>query len=307
MKKIILSITILAMTALCLCPLNISDASAKSGKDCHKCCLNKKKLNLIKGESYALKLKGSKGKSSWTSSDKSVATVSKKGKIKAVGKGTCTVKCKNRKKVYKCKVKVDTETGTPVPLQTQPPYTPLVKQPPDYYGGEGCIQNYFIKYEFDNYYKLSDGTSAACDYIINKSSLNGIVTYNGTPISVSELRPGDVLKINFTYPQTCEYPHAINNIISVEVTDRRPEYAQIKYYYDVLRKEGSNICILLGDNEYVISVENEVKKITYGNDANPDGDASVKAGDKIRIVDDSGNDIEPAFFRIKPFIIEVLK
>lgn len=307
MKKIILSAIILAMTALCLCSLNVSDASAKSGKDCHKCCLNKKKLNLVKGDSYSLKLKGSKGKSSWTSSDKSVATVSKKGKIKAVGKGTCTVKCKNRKKVYKCKVKVDTETGTPVPSQTQPPYAPLDKQPPDYYGGEGCIQNYFIKYEFDDYYKLSDGTSAACDYVLYKDRLNGIVTYNGTPLSVSELRPGDVLKINFTYPQTCEYPHSIHNIISVEVTDRRPEYAQIKYYYDVSRTEGSNIYILLGNDEFVISVENEVKKITYGNGAGQDEDISVKAGDKIRIVDDSGNDIEPAFFRIKPFIIEVLK
>ena len=64
------------------------------------------KKTLTQGKSFTLEMKGS-SVVKWSSSDKSVATVSSKGKVTAKAKGTATItcKCKNGKS-YKCKVTV---------------------------------------------------------------------------------------------------------------------------------------------------------------------------------------------------------
>lgn len=64
------------------------------------------KKTITQGKNFTLVMKGSTVVK-WSSSDKSVATVSSKGKVKAKKKGTATItcKCKNGKK-YKCKVTV---------------------------------------------------------------------------------------------------------------------------------------------------------------------------------------------------------
>ncbi|MCI8307354.1 MAG: hypothetical protein HFH14_04820 [Lachnospiraceae bacterium] len=291
----------------------------KNQKTHGKCYLNKKNVALCTGESYALKLKGGKGKTAWTSSDKSVATVTKKGRIKAVGKGTCTVKCRNKKKVYKCKVKVknmskQTSSGksshhsSQNQTSVQQMTLPLGNDNKGYVDNNGNLCNYFIKYDLNNILSLSDGTSAACPYRIYRQSLNGVpITYNGLALSAADLKPGDVLKVTFTYPQKCIYPCPIENITAVEVTDRKPEYAQIKYYYDVSRTDGDNIYILLNGNEFAISAANEVKSVTYSDGTPVDKENAVKTGDKIRIYDDNGCDIDPGFFRMNPFNLEILK
>lgn len=69
--------------------------------------LNKKTVYLLKGKTYKLKVKGSKSKAKWISSDKTVVSVSKKGKIKAIGYGTATVTAKVKGKTLKCKVTVE--------------------------------------------------------------------------------------------------------------------------------------------------------------------------------------------------------
>ena len=321
-KTMVLSAAIIVMAAVFSYFGSSSVVSAHRGahsqKNHGKCYLNKKKVDLCTGEIFALKLKGAKGKSSWTSSDKSVATVTKKGRIKAVGKGICTVKCRNKKNVYKCKVKVSSRaaklssgnsshnsTHHQTPVQVNPP---LGNQNKGYYDSDGSLCNYFIKQDTNNILRLSDGTTAACPYHINKDSINGVaITYNGAPLSVADLRPGDVLKINFSYPQKCIYPCPIENITSIEVTDRKPEYAQIKYYYDVSRNDGGNIYIILNGNEFAIYAESDVKNITYSDGTPADTGTIVKAGDKIRICDDNGFDIDPAFFRMNPFNLEILK
>ena len=69
--------------------------------------LNKKTVYLLKGKTYKLKVKGSKSKAKWISSDKTVVSVSKKGKLKAIGYGTATVTAKVKGKTLKCKVTVE--------------------------------------------------------------------------------------------------------------------------------------------------------------------------------------------------------
>lgn len=68
--------------------------------------LNLKTLKLKKGKTKQLRLKNASGKITWKSSKKKIASVSKKGKVKAKKKGTCKVYAIYKKKKYACKVTV---------------------------------------------------------------------------------------------------------------------------------------------------------------------------------------------------------
>ena len=68
--------------------------------------LNKKTVYLLKGKTYKLKVKGSKSKAKWESSDKTVVSVSKKGKLKAIKRGTATITVTVCGIKLKCKVTV---------------------------------------------------------------------------------------------------------------------------------------------------------------------------------------------------------
>lgn len=72
--------------------------------------LNKKKVTVYVGQTTTLKITGTGKKVTWSSSDKKVATVSKKGKVTAKKKGTATITAKVGKKSYKCKVTVKNPT-----------------------------------------------------------------------------------------------------------------------------------------------------------------------------------------------------
>lgn len=102
--------------------------------------LNVKKLTLIAGKSKKLKVSGIKAnKVKWTSSKKSVASVSKKGKVKAKKAGKTVITASFAGGRLKCKVTVKKRKAgtrpvstkkpaaatTPKPVQTQPP----VKKP----------------------------------------------------------------------------------------------------------------------------------------------------------------------------------
>lgn len=68
--------------------------------------LNKSKASLVKGQSIQLKVQGTKKKVKWTSSKKSIATVSAKGKVTAKRKGKVTITAKIGKRKYTCKITV---------------------------------------------------------------------------------------------------------------------------------------------------------------------------------------------------------
>ena len=69
--------------------------------------LNKTKVTISVGDKAKLKVAGASGKIKWTTSKKSVATVTQKGVVKARKEGTAIVKAKIGKKVLKCKVIVE--------------------------------------------------------------------------------------------------------------------------------------------------------------------------------------------------------
>lgn len=72
-----------------------------------KAKISKKSSHLAPGDRLKLKVKGTKKKVKWSSSNKKVCTVSKKGKVKAkkVGKATITAKVNGKK--LKCKIVVE--------------------------------------------------------------------------------------------------------------------------------------------------------------------------------------------------------
>lgn len=83
--------------------ITLSPIQANAAK---KVKLNKSKLSLYVGKSYTLKLKNNKSKVKWSSSKKTVATVSSKGKVKAKKKGSCKITARVGKKKYVCNVSV---------------------------------------------------------------------------------------------------------------------------------------------------------------------------------------------------------
>lgn len=101
-KKLLISLMLLFSFCFALIPSTEVEAAVK---------LNKKKVTLYVGKSTTLKVKGTKKKAKWTSSNKKVATVSSKGKVKAKKKGTAKITAKIGKKKYTCKVTVKQKTN----------------------------------------------------------------------------------------------------------------------------------------------------------------------------------------------------
>lgn len=88
------------MLAICIPLIRPETAYAATIK------LNKTKLELHEGETYTLKLKGASGTVKWSTSKKSIATVSSKGKVKAIKEGQATITATYKNKKYKCTVTV---------------------------------------------------------------------------------------------------------------------------------------------------------------------------------------------------------
>ncbi len=92
--------TVLLIMAMLLL---IEPVSAKTKK---KVALNRKSVTLIQGKTVSLKLKHAKKKVKWCSQNRSVATVNKKGKVKALRAGRTVITAKAGRKKYTCKVTV---------------------------------------------------------------------------------------------------------------------------------------------------------------------------------------------------------
>lgn len=92
--------------AALMCMLMIFVMTVPEGTLAAEVKLNKTKKTICVGDTYRLKLKNSTGKVKWSSTDTTVAKVSSKGLVTAVGEGSCKIKAKNNGKNYYCKIKV---------------------------------------------------------------------------------------------------------------------------------------------------------------------------------------------------------
>lgn len=117
----------LVLIAQCVSVENISAAT--------KVKINKTKASIYVGKTVQLKISGTKKKVTWKSSNKKVATVTSKGKVKGVKKGTAKITATVSKKKYVCKVTIKNKavkvTPTPKPTaMVTPTVTSTVKPTP---------------------------------------------------------------------------------------------------------------------------------------------------------------------------------
>ncbi len=110
-KRRIALILCFALTLSMLIKPELSEAKTSKPR------LNKKKVTLYVGKSVRLKVKGTKKKAKWKSSNKKVAAVSSKGKVSAKKKGTARITAKVGKKKLVCRVTVKNKKK-PVPTRT---------------------------------------------------------------------------------------------------------------------------------------------------------------------------------------------
>ena len=104
-KRLLLAIGLALAVMISAVPLQIAEGT-QSVAQAASVKLSRKTLNLKVGESATLKVSGTKKAVKWSSDNKYVVSVTKKGKVLAVGEGTAYVKAKIGKKKLTCKVTV---------------------------------------------------------------------------------------------------------------------------------------------------------------------------------------------------------
>lgn len=118
--KKILSIMIIALLVVTAVPIQ-AEAAVK---------ISATKKTLYVGQSTTLKVTGTKKKVKWSSTNKKVATVTQKGKVKAKQAGITTIKAVVAKKVLKCNVKVEEKEQNPLPETPSPSNTSKPEETP---------------------------------------------------------------------------------------------------------------------------------------------------------------------------------
>ena len=104
-RKIIISF-FLVISALIILPKIIPELQSINTLEAASIKLNKTKKTIYEGNTYSLKVKGTKKKVKWSSSNKSIAKVNSKGKVTAKKNGTAIITAKIGKKKLECKIKV---------------------------------------------------------------------------------------------------------------------------------------------------------------------------------------------------------
>ena len=166
MKKNLLKISL----SIILCIMVVAFVAGHSeAKD-----VKVKKLEIVKGKKHILKYKKKK---SYKSTNKKVASVSKKGVIKAKKCGKCVIKVMLEKKViakYKVKVvksKLPEKTPTPTPVPTEQPVASATPEPtPTIVGGKvfcigRCIVSSSKKINETEYETIVDLDEAATKWL----------------------------------------------------------------------------------------------------------------------------------------------
>ncbi|MGN0672017.1 MAG: Ig-like domain-containing protein [Anaerovoracaceae bacterium] len=137
MKK---KLSIIMAICLCVCTIlfvPVTDNTAYAAS----ISLNKTVATVVNGKTVQLKVKGTSAKVKWSTSSKSIATVTTKGLVKAKKPGKVTITAKVANKTLKCRITVKKNTND---------YYKTLKSNIIKYGEQDESGNYFIK-DYDNY------------------------------------------------------------------------------------------------------------------------------------------------------------
>lgn len=103
MKKFFKTLLVVVMALTLLVPMGINGTEASAAT---KIKLNTTKKTINVGDTFKLKVSGTKKTVKWSTSNKKVATISSKGKVTGKGKGSCTITAQVAGKKLNCKVTV---------------------------------------------------------------------------------------------------------------------------------------------------------------------------------------------------------
>ena len=200
-KKRILCTSAALLAAISLIMPNQGYAKAK------KPVLSKKKLTMSVGESKTLKVKNTKKKVKWSSGKKSVASVSKKGRVKAKKKGKANVIAKIKKKKYICKVTVKVKKKQTDKSNSGNKSTPDTLANTNTNTNDSAVKsltNLYIKNVLQNntdtWILVNTKDSSGVTYSISYQSIgaNVAITLNGKTVDKTALQKGDSLEIGYT-------------------------------------------------------------------------------------------------------------
>jgi uncharacterized protein YjdB len=157
MKQIKKKIAIVLTLILSISMIPTMDVSAAK-----KVKLSRTTVTIYVGKTVTLKLKNNKNKVRWSSSNRNIATVTKKGKVKGKKAGKTTITAKVGKKKYRCRVTIRKKftkhiRPQPTTKQTEQPITKPSKQElsiTDYYNKlkNFIISNGLASNNFENKY-----------------------------------------------------------------------------------------------------------------------------------------------------------
>ena len=100
-KNIVFKLLSILMVMICAFTMTSINSFAAS-----KATLSKSSIKMVVGAATTLKVTGTADSIKWSSSDKTIASVSSKGKVSGKSKGTCYIYAKTGKTTLKCKVTV---------------------------------------------------------------------------------------------------------------------------------------------------------------------------------------------------------
>lgn len=242
---------LLMMFAMILSTVDSIDSQAK--KKTPK--LNKKNLTLMVGKSAKLKVKNTKKKVKWTSSKKSVASVSKKGKVKAKKAGKTTITAKVAGKKLKCKVTVKKKKtvnpsakATAAPTQTPLPAIPDITTKEPVEKGNSivslCVKDYYtleIKLAKKQELTMEDfdvqiKKNAKGSYQTSIEEVGGIVTMDGITYTIfiydEFFSMGDMIKVTVSNLEK-------TGTDSMETTFMKKQSCNVRGIYTV--KKGTSV------------------------------------------------------------------
>lgn len=164
--------------------------------------LNKTKVLVRIGSPVKLKVKNAKKKKiKWKTSNKKIATVSKKGVVKGKDDGNCTITAKVGKKKLKCKIAVACKVAKKTTAKTMSIVAKKVKAKGTYNSSEGF---YRYKEKFDLY---GQAYIISLKYFPKTNHLEVETMLNDETLKIT-FRVGDKRKCVFEYNESSYGYHA---------------------------------------------------------------------------------------------------
>lgn len=182
-KKIIACLLTLTLV---FTSVNLYEVQAKKIK------LNKKQVLVRIGDQLKLKVKNTKKKVKWKSSDKTIATVSKKGVVKGKDVGFCTITAKAKKKKLKCKIIVADKIAKSTSAKTMAKVAKQIKSKGKYDSNSGHYQYVQRIIENNHLYIVN------LKYFSKTNHLEEEIIFNDQSLTL-RFRVGDKRKCEYEY------------------------------------------------------------------------------------------------------------